>query len=485
MQSFNFKRTIAFVLSVVLVCGVFVLYANNYSQEGSSEVFAADNSNVIILQVDNPVMIVNGVEKDVDEGNNTKPIIIDGRTMLPVRAVIESVGGQISWDSDSRTTTLSYNNKEIILIIDSKTAIVDGEMKEIDTVPVIVNGRTMLPIRFIAENFGFEVEWNEAEKTVKIIAERLYEEMESTEITTEIATENLSEETTEVEGDASVVYMTKDISPESLMKIYNALDYKLKGKVGVKISTGEAGGHNYLAPELIKDLVNEVNGTIVECNTAYGGSRAETAVHMQTAKDHGFTEIADVDILDADGSMTLNVEGGKNLTENYVGKNFANYDSFLVLSHFKGHAMGGFGGALKNISIGFGSSEGKAHIHTAGKGGSIFGADQNAFLESMAEAAKSVDQKMGDEILYINVMNRLSVDCDCDSNPAEPTMADIGILASKDPVALDKACVDLVYAAPDGKDLIERMESRNGAYILDHAEKIGVGTKNYKIVSID
>lgn len=287
---------------------------------------------------------------------------------------------------------------------------------------------------------------------------------------------------------APAVYMTTDISPEGLMVIYEALEWTPTGKVAVKLSTGEPPASNYLDPNLIKDLVQLVDGTIVECNTAYGGSRAGTAMHMQVAEDHGFTAIADVDILDADGSMSIPVVGGSQLTEDFVGAHFANYDSYLVLSHFKGHAMAGLGGAIKNISIGLGSSEGKSWIHTAGNSKtSMMGGDQDDFLESMGDAGKAVSDYLGngERIVYINVMNRLSVDCDCNGNPAEPDMHDIGVLASHDPVALDQACVDLVYAAPDGQSLIERMESRNGIHTLDHAEEIGLGSQTYELVSID
>ena len=285
---------------------------------------------------------------------------------------------------------------------------------------------------------------------------------------------------------ASEVFMTKDISSEGLIKVYEALNKKSVGKVAVKISTGEPGGHNFLSPELIKKLVTDVNGTIVECNTAYGGKRANTAMHMQVAKDHGFAAIAPIDIQDAEGSISLPVKNGKHLTENLVGSHFKNYDSYIVISHFKGHAMGGFGGAIKNISIGIASSEGKALIHSAGKSRTNpWGGAQNPFLESMAEAAKTVSDELNGNILYINVMNRLSVDCDCSSNPAEPDMHDIGILASLDPVALDKASVDLVYAAPDGKSLVERIESRNGTLTLKHAEEIGLGSQQYNLVSVD
>ena len=293
-----------------------------------------------------------------------------------------------------------------------------------------------------------------------------------------------AEETPESQ-DVPVVYMTTDISPEGLMAVYEALGATLPdGNIAVKLSTGETGS-NYLRPELIGELVQTVGGTIVECNTAYGGQRANTAYHMQLAEDHGYTAIADVDIMDAEGSMTLPVSNGTRLTENYVGSHFENYDYFVVLSHFKGHAMAGFGGAIKNISIGIASSEGKAHIHSGGTGGSMWSGEQDAFWESMAEAAKSVADTMGGNMLYINVMNRLSVDCDCDGNPAEPDMHDIGILASFDPVAVDQACMDLVYNAEDGASLVQRIESRNGLLTLEHAEAIGLGSREYELVNMD
>ena len=286
------------------------------------------------------------------------------------------------------------------------------------------------------------------------------------------------------ETDTPVVYMTTDISSDGLMTIYQALAASPSGKIAVKLSTGEPGS-NYLRTDLIGELVQTLEGTIVECNTAYGGSRANTAMHYQVAEDHGYTAIADVDIMDEDGSMTLPVTGGDNLTENYVGAHFADYDYYVILSHFKGHSMAGFGGAIKNISIGIASSEGKSHIHSGGTGGSMWGGDQDAFLESMAEAGKSVVDYLDGKILYINVMNRLSVDCDCDGSPAEPDMHDIGILASYDPVALDQACVDLVYRAEDGQSLIDRIESRNGLHTLEQAEKIGLGSREYELVNID
>ena len=293
-----------------------------------------------------------------------------------------------------------------------------------------------------------------------------------------------TETTAQGTGDP-VVYMTADISSEGLIAVYETLEASPTGNIAVKLSTGEPGS-NYLRTDLIGDLVQSFEDpTIVECNTAYGGSRANTAMHYQVAEDHGYTAIADVDIMDENGSMTLPVTGGSNLTENYVGANFANYDYYVVLSHFKGHSMAGYGGAIKNISIGIASSEGKSHIHSGGTGGSMWGGDQDAFLESMAEAGKSVVDYLDGNILYINVMNRLSVDCDCDGNPTEPDMHDIGILASYDPVALDQACIDLVYAAEDGASLVERIESRNGLHTLEHAEAIGLGSRTYELVSID
>lgn len=282
------------------------------------------------------------------------------------------------------------------------------------------------------------------------------------------------------------VWMTSDISAAGLMRVYEALGRKATGHVAVKISSGEPGGHNYLSPELIAPLVQEVNGTIVECNTAYGGGRADTASHRQVMQEHGFAAIAPTDIMDADGTMNLPIAGGKHLQEDIVGSHFADYDFVVNLAHFKGHAMAGFGGVIKNMSIGIASSEGKSLIHSAGQSISGFsiGTPQDDFLESMAEAAKGVVDYLGDHMVYINVMNNLSVDCDCDSHPADPTMQDIGILASLDPVALDQACVDLVYAAPDGQDLIERMESRHGIHTLEYAAEIGLGSRQYKLVEV-
>lgn len=291
-------------------------------------------------------------------------------------------------------------------------------------------------------------------------------------------------------SDSPVVYFTSDISPEGLVAVYEKLGWNPTGKVAVKLSTGEPPASNYLRPELIKDLVQAVDGTIVECNTAYGGSRSQAAMHYQVAKDHGFTDIADFQILDEDGSMSLTVNGGSVLKENFVGKAFADYEDYLILSHFKGHAMAGYGGAIKNISIGLGSSEGKAWIHSGGTSRTnAWGGEQDAFLEAMAEAGKSVSDYLGngERIVYVNVMNRLSVDCDCDGNPAEPDMHDIGILASTDPVALDQACIDLIYAQKDGdgKSLVNRIESRNGLHTLEHAEEIGLGSRSYQLIDIN
>ena len=288
------------------------------------------------------------------------------------------------------------------------------------------------------------------------------------------------------------VYFFHEISSENLVRIYEALGREARGKVAVKLSTGEPGGHNFLQPDLIAALVKRVNGTIVECNTAYGGKRTDTESHLKAAADHGFTAIAPVEIMDARGEAELPVKGGKHLDRDIVGKGFLDYDFTIILSHFKGHAMGGFGGAIKNMSIGIASSHGKAWIHSAGKTtdvSSVWGdlPEQDDFLESMAEAAKAVADHCGDRILYISVANNLSVDCDCDSSPEDPRMGDIGILASLDPVALDRACTDLVRASDDhGKiHLIERIDSRHGMHTLEWGEKLGLGSQRYELVTLD
>ena len=286
------------------------------------------------------------------------------------------------------------------------------------------------------------------------------------------------------------VYFTKEITPESLVKIYEALGVEATGKVGVKISTGEAGGHNYLKPELIKTLVNKLNANILECNTAYAGKRNTTEAHLQTIHDHGFDAIATVDLMDKDGEIEISANG-KHLDVDIVGKTIANYDYIINLAHFKGHAMGGFGGVIKNQSIGIASSNGKAYIHTAGatrNPNELWNnlPEQNAFLESMAEAAKAVSDYMNGHILYIDVMNNLSVDCDCDANPEDPCMKDIGILASLDPVAVDQACIDKIWKSTDpGRDhFIERVERQNGRHILPYAESIGLGSREYELIEI-
>ena len=290
----------------------------------------------------------------------------------------------------------------------------------------------------------------------------------------------------------ATVYFTKDISPAGLQRAYDALGVTLRDKVAVKISTGEPGGHNFLNPQLIQPLVQQIRGTIVECNTAYPGGRNTSDVHWKTFRDHGFTAIAPCDLMDEEGELALPVQNGFHLKENFVGSHLKNYASMLVLSHFKGHAMGGFGGALKNMSIGIASSHGKGHIHCNGQEmkefNDLFTANHDHFLESMADADSAVMDFLGREnMAYVSVANRLSVDCDCDAHPAEPEMADLGIFASLDPVALDQACVDAVYQSPDpGRAaLIERMESRNGIHTVEAAAQLGLGTREYTLVSLD
>lgn len=283
----------------------------------------------------------------------------------------------------------------------------------------------------------------------------------------------------------STVYFTANISPKGMVAVYNALNAKPGGKIAVKLSTGEPPKSNYLRPELIKDLVQSLKGTIVESNTAYGGKRASAAMHLQVAKDHGFTGIAAFDLLDIEGEINLPVIGGEVLKENIVGSHFKNYDYYVVLSHFKGHQMAGFGGAVKNISIGIASSAGKSWIHSGGTRKSGISGSQDAFCKSMAEAGKSVSDSLKGNILYINVMNRLSIDCDCNGYPSEPDIHDIGILSSFDPVALDQACVDLIFKADGNESMIKRINSRNGLLTLEHAQKIGLGSREYTLVNIN
>ena len=291
------------------------------------------------------------------------------------------------------------------------------------------------------------------------------------------------------------VYFTKEITPESLVKIYEALGVELPGKVGVKIYTGERGGNNYLKPELIGALVKKLGGTIVECNTAYDGARNTAEDHLKVAEEHGFTKIAPVDILDADGEFEIPVMDGKHLKVDIVGTHMKDYDSMLNLAHFKGHMMGGFGGVLKNQSIGFASRNGKAYIHGAGTTRDPDYVWQHLpaqldFLESMAESAKAIQDYYGGQksgkILYIDVMNNLSVDCDCDSSPEDPCMADIGILASVDPVAVDQAAIDKIWESDDrGRDhFVERVERQQGRELLGFAEQLGMGSRAYELVEI-
>lgn len=283
------------------------------------------------------------------------------------------------------------------------------------------------------------------------------------------------------------VYFTRDLSPAGAIRAFDMLGIKLEGNVAVKLHSGEPGNQNFLRPAFMKDIVEHVNGTIVECNTAYDGGRNTTEAHKKTMLLHGWTGIADVDIMDADGEMELPVHGGKHLDVNYVGKNLADYDSMLVLSHFKGHPMGGYGGALKNISIGIASSHGKAYIHGVKDVNAMWTADHDSFLECMADAAKSVAEYMHGKMAYVNIMCNMSVDCDCCAVAADPKIKDIGILSSLDPVALDQACLDLVYASDDeGKaDLIERIESRHGVHTIETAAEIGVGSREYELIDMD
>lgn len=306
-----------------------------------------------------------------------------------------------------------------------------------------------------------------------------------------------AEEPVEVAQEGVTVYMTQDISPESLVRIYEALGVKADGRVAVKISTGEAGGHNFLKPELISNLLQAVNGKLVECNTAYAGKRMSTEEHMKVIEDHGFNTIGGVDIMDAEGDMQIPVRDTTYMKYNIVGKHLANYDFMINLAHFKGHAMGGFGGVLKNASIGVASTAGKTYIHSNGMTEdasqlwqNIDPANQDKFLECMATAAAAVHDYFKGKVIYINVMNNISIDCDCDSDPSAPELKDMGILASTDPVALDQACLDLVYGhknaeGDDATALIQRIEKQHGVHTIEHAEAIGLGTRTYHIVSID
>ncbi len=291
----------------------------------------------------------------------------------------------------------------------------------------------------------------------------------------------------------SKVYFIKDITPENIIKAYEAVGKKLGGKVAVKMHSGEQGNQNYLRPEFVKDMVHHVNGTVVECNTAYEGARNSTEKHRELIKEHEWEKYFPFDLMDAEGpDMELDIPNGKILKKNYVGKNLANYDSLLVLSHFKGHAMGGYGGALKQLSIGCASSAGKTLIHTAGvidDQTQLFNnlPEQDHFLEAMADAAESVVNYFKGNAVYINIMKNISVDCDCDGHASAPCMQDIGILASLDPVAIDQACLDLVYNSEDsGKDkLIERIESLHGVHTVEAAAELAVGSREYEFITLD
>ena len=284
-----------------------------------------------------------------------------------------------------------------------------------------------------------------------------------------------------------VVYFTREITPEKVLELYKKAGKELPGKVAIKLHSGEKGNQNFLGPEFWKPVIEYVGGTVVECNTAYDGERNETRKHKKLLEDHGWSRYFDVDLLDAEGpDLELEIPNGKVIKKNYIGKDLADYDSMLVLSHFKGHPMGGYGGALKQLSIGVASSYGKSYIHGAGVPEDIWTADHNAFLESMADAAGSVIEYMKGNILYVNVMKNMSVDCDCCAVAEDPCIADIGILVSTDPVAIDQACIDLVYACSDpGKPhLIERIESRNGVHTIEAAADLGYGVREYELVEV-
>jgi hypothetical protein len=282
------------------------------------------------------------------------------------------------------------------------------------------------------------------------------------------------------------VYFTKELTPEAVIKLYQALNINLPGKVAAKVHSGEVGNQNFIRPDFMKPMLDYIHGTIVECNTAYEGKRYSSKDHWNTMKLHGWTEIAPVDIMDEEGDLELPIPTGKQIQKNFVGSHLKNYDSLLVLSHFKGHPMGGFGGALKNISIGIASSHGKAYIHGAGNVKKIWSSDHNQFLDSMADACLSIKDFFKGNIAYINIMRNMSVDCDCCAVAEDPKMADIGILSSLDPVALDQACLDLVYRSddPGKKDLIQRIESRNGLRTVESAAALGVGSREYELITL-
>ncbi len=286
---------------------------------------------------------------------------------------------------------------------------------------------------------------------------------------------------------AAKVFFSREITPEKVVEMYSLMGKELSGKVAVKLHSGEEGNQNFLKPEFWKPVIEHVGGTVVECNTAYEGSRNTTEKHLQTLKKHGWSRYFDVDLLDAQGpDLELDIPDGKRIQKNYVGKNIAKYNSMLVLSHFKGHPMGGYGGAIKQLSIGVASSYGKAYIHGAGEPEKIWTADHDSFLESMADAALSVIKYFKGNMAYVNVMKNMSVDCDCCAVAEDPCMKDIGILVSEDPVAIDQACLDLVYASDDpGRDhLLERIESRNGVHTIEAAAALGYGSREYELTEV-
>ncbi len=454
---------ICMILSFSFIIGNAVDAINSHNTKPAS----ASNGSTgkrIILQLNNPVMNVNGTSVEIDPGTGVAPIVKDARTLVPVRKIVEEMGGTVEWNQAASTAILSYNGSTIKLIIDSSTAYLNDAESHLDVAPIVLNGRTMLPIRFIAEGFGFDVRWDSSDSSITI-------------------TSNTNSNTGRIPAGTSQVFMTTDISPDGLKAVYQALNRPMGGRVAIKVHMGELGNTNYLSPDLLKDLVLSVNGTFIDSNTYYEGSRSSTVAHFQTAYDHGFMEYAPVDVLDADGAITLPIEGGTYLSEAIIGSHYRNYDSIISIAHFKGHDMAGFGGTFKNLAVGMATPNGKKAIHLGA------GADEQwstqDFLINITDYTKAVMDDMGNNIVYINVLNNISVDCDCFSNAAKPEMADIGILASLDPVALDKASVDLIYAAPDGQEVVERIESRNGMLLLDYAEQSGLGSQKYVMVRLD
>ncbi|MDR1537502.1 MAG: DUF362 domain-containing protein [Clostridiales bacterium] len=473
---------IALALAAVLALGVCAVIAATNDSASSDTLASSSSSNVVAspvasasgqtartettikLAIGKPTITVNGQQSPIDE-DDTVPVIQEGRTLMPIRAVVEAMGGTVSWEQTNQTATLVCGGQTIQLAIGQTTAYLGNEAKALDVAPVIINGRTMLPILFVAESFGYAASWNGDAQEVTI---------------TNMGTDA---------NDAVAVYMVTAITPDGLQAVYEALGIApdADDKVAVKVSTGEPPASNYLRQELIGELVKGLNGTYIECNTAYGGQRAATAMHYQVAKDHGFDPIV---LIDDCGTKEIPISGGAVLTKDIVGDRIDDFNFHIVLSHFKGHAMAGYGGALKNLSIGYASSSGKNLIHSGGASESSFRGDgQDAFLKAMADAAtgvvRYVNSLEGGQMIYINVMNRLSIDCDCNGNPSEPDIHDIGILASADPVALDQACIDLIYKAEGNESFVRRVERQNGVLTIESAEAIGLGTRKYTLVSLD